>query len=152
MIKLLIMKFFYPVTSSLLGPNILLNTLFSNTLSLRSSLNVSDQVSHPYKTTGKIIVLHLKSQLITTIFSITLILILLPLIVKNALLIDYHCVIITNPYKARFIAPVQTGHGAHTASYTMGTGSFPGVKRPGRGVKHPLPPSAEVKERADLYL
>jgi len=40
-----------PFTSSLLGPNILLNTLFSNTLSLRSSLNVSDQVSHPYKTT-----------------------------------------------------------------------------------------------------
>ena len=32
-----------PVTLSLLGPNILLNTLFSNTLSLRSSLNVSDQ-------------------------------------------------------------------------------------------------------------
>ena len=37
-----------PVTSSLLGPNIR-NTLFSDTLSLRSSLNVSDQVSHPYK-------------------------------------------------------------------------------------------------------
>jgi len=37
-----------PVTSSLLGPNTLLNTLFSNTLSLRSSLNVSDQVSHPH--------------------------------------------------------------------------------------------------------
>ena len=47
-----------PVTSSLLGPNILLSTLFSNTLSLRPSLNVSDQVSHPYKTTGKIIVLY----------------------------------------------------------------------------------------------
>jgi len=31
-----------PVTSSLLGPNILLNTLFSNILSLRSSLSVSD--------------------------------------------------------------------------------------------------------------
>jgi len=46
-----------PVTSSLLGPNTFLNTLFSNTLSLRCSLNVSDQVSHPYKTTGKIIVL-----------------------------------------------------------------------------------------------
>ena len=46
----------FPVTSSLLGPNILLNTLFSNTLSLRSSLNMSDQVPHPYKTTGKIIV------------------------------------------------------------------------------------------------
>jgi hypothetical protein len=33
-----------PITSSLLGPNILLNTLFSNTLSLRSSVNVNDQV------------------------------------------------------------------------------------------------------------
>ena len=47
------------VTSSLLGPTILPNTLFSNTLQLRSSLNVSDQVSHPYKTTGKIIVLYI---------------------------------------------------------------------------------------------
>ena len=37
-----------PVTSSLLNPNILLNTTFSNTLSFLSSLNVSDQVSHPY--------------------------------------------------------------------------------------------------------
>jgi polysaccharide pyruvyl transferase WcaK-like protein len=34
----------------------LLNTLFSNTLSLCSPLNVRDQVSHPYRTTGKIIV------------------------------------------------------------------------------------------------
>jgi hypothetical protein len=42
------------VTSSLLGPHVLLNTLFSNTLSLHLSLNASDQVSHPYKTTGKI--------------------------------------------------------------------------------------------------
>ena len=48
-----------PVTPSLLGPNILLNTLFSNTLSLCSSLNVRDEVSHPYKTTGKIIVLYI---------------------------------------------------------------------------------------------
>ena len=46
-------------TSSPLGPNILLSTLFSNTLSLHSSLNVSNQVSHPYKTTGKIIVLYI---------------------------------------------------------------------------------------------
>jgi hypothetical protein len=45
---LLIMKFLHClVTSSLLVPKILLNTLFSSTLSLRSSLNVSDQVSHP---------------------------------------------------------------------------------------------------------
>jgi hypothetical protein len=35
-----------PVTSSLLDPNIHLNNFFSNILSLRSSLNVSDQVSH----------------------------------------------------------------------------------------------------------
>jgi len=48
-----------PVTSSLLSPNILLNTIFSNTLSFLSSRNVSDQVSHPYKTTGKIIVLYI---------------------------------------------------------------------------------------------
>ena len=47
----------YPVTSSLLGPNTLFNTMFSNTLSFLSSRNVSDQASHPYKTTGKIIVL-----------------------------------------------------------------------------------------------
>ena len=48
-----------PVTSSLLGTNILLNTMFSNTLSFLSSRNVSDQVSHPYKTTGKIIFLYI---------------------------------------------------------------------------------------------
>ena len=53
----LIIKLHSPVTSSLLGPNILLSTWFSDTLSLHSFLNVSDQVSHPYKTTGKIIVL-----------------------------------------------------------------------------------------------
>jgi len=34
----------------------------------------------------------------------------------------------------------------------MGTGSFSGVKRPGRGVDHPPPSSAEVKERVALYL
>ena len=48
-----------PVTSSFLGPNILLNTMFSNTLSFLSSRNVNDQVSHTYKTTRKIIVLTL---------------------------------------------------------------------------------------------
>ena len=37
-----------PITSSLSGPNILLSTVFCNALSLRSSLNVSYQVSHPY--------------------------------------------------------------------------------------------------------
>ena len=47
------------------------------------------------------------------------------------------------PVEARFSAPVQTGPGAHPASYTMVTGYFPGVKRPGRGVDHLPPSSAE---------
>ena len=45
---------------------------------------------------------------------------------------------------ARFCAFVQTGPGAHPASYTMGTGSFTGVKRPGRGVDHPPPSKAPI--------
>jgi hypothetical protein len=48
--------------------------------------------------------------------------------------------------------PVQTGPGVHPASCTMGTGSFLGVKRPGCGVDHLPPPSADVKERVELYL
>jgi hypothetical protein len=42
---------------------------------------------------------------------------------------------------------VQTGSGAHPASYPMGTGgSFPGGKgRPGREADHSPPSSAEVK-------
>ena len=40
----------------------------------------------------------------------------------------------------------------YPSSYTRGTESFPGVKRPGRDVDHPLPSSAEVKERVELYL
>jgi hypothetical protein len=51
-----------PVTSSLVGPNILLNTLFPNPLSLCSSLNVRDQVSHPYNTTGRIMGLWIESR------------------------------------------------------------------------------------------
>jgi hypothetical protein len=52
-------NFLHPlVISSLVGPNILLSTLFSNTLSLCFSLNVRDQVSQSYRTTGKIIVLY----------------------------------------------------------------------------------------------
>ena len=34
----------------------------------------------------------------------------------------------------------------------MGTGPFPGVKQPGRGVDQPPPYGAEVKERVELYL
>jgi hypothetical protein len=56
------------------------------------------------------------------------------------------------PVGARFSVPVQTGPRAYPASCTMGTGSFPGVKWPGRGVDHPPTSSAEVKERVELHL
>jgi hypothetical protein len=56
----LLLSFLHPpATSSTCGPNILLSTLFSNILSLCTSLNVRDQVSHPYRTAGKIIVLYI---------------------------------------------------------------------------------------------
>jgi hypothetical protein len=53
---------------------------------------------------------------------------------------------------ARYSASIQAEHRDHPASYTMCTGSFPGVKRPGRGVEPTTPSSAEVKERVKLYL
>ena len=59
---------------------------------------------------------------------------------------------IESQWGARFSAPVQTGLEAHQVSYTMGTVSFPGVKRLGRGVDHPPPSSTEIKERVVLYL
>ena len=52
----------------------------------------------------------------------------------------------SNPgWGGRFFASVQTAPGAHQAPCTMCTGSFLWVKRPGRGVHHPPPSSAEVK-------
>jgi hypothetical protein len=48
------------VTSSLLSPKILLSTLYSNTLSLCSFLNVRDRVSHPYRTISKITVFYIQ--------------------------------------------------------------------------------------------
>jgi hypothetical protein len=50
------------------------------------------------------------------------------------------------PVGARYFSNVQTGPEAHPASYTMGTGSFPGVKRPGHGAEHPPASTAEVKK------
>ena len=38
------------VTLFILGPNIFLGNLFSNNLTVCSSLNIRDQVSHPHKT------------------------------------------------------------------------------------------------------
>jgi hypothetical protein len=46
-----------PVFLSLSGPETFLGILFSNALSLCSSFNVTDQVSHPYEPKRKIIVL-----------------------------------------------------------------------------------------------
>ena len=55
------------------------------------------------------------------------------------------------PVGARFPTPIQTGPGVHPASYTMGTGSFPGVKRPVRRLDHPPASSADVTEIVELY-
>jgi len=52
---------------------------------------------------------------------------------------------IESRWGARFSSPVQSGSGTHPASYAMGTGSFPGVKRPGRGVDYPSPSNDEVE-------
>jgi hypothetical protein len=49
------------------------------------------------------------------------------------------------PVGATFFAHVETGPGAHPASCTMGTGSFPGVKQLGRGADHTPPSSAKVE-------
>jgi hypothetical protein len=53
---------------------------------------------------------------------------------------------------ARVFTHIQTGHRAHPASYTMGTGSFPGVKRPGRAADHPplLVPSSRKSSAIPL--
>ena len=53
----------------------------------------------------------------------------------------------SNPGGGEIIRP-----GAHYSSYTIGTGSFAGVKRPGRCVDHPPPSRTEVKERVELYI
>jgi hypothetical protein len=42
-----------------LGPNFLLSILFTNTLSVYSSLNFGDQAAHPCRATGKVTVLYI---------------------------------------------------------------------------------------------
>jgi hypothetical protein len=60
-----------------------------------------------------------------------------------------NCAVNIIPVGARFSTPVQTGPVAHPASYTTGTGSFPGVKRPVRRADHqPLLVSRSIKSRA----
>jgi len=58
----------------------------------------------------------------------------------------------SNPNGVKFSAPVQTGPEVQPASYIMGNGSFPGVKRPGRGVDHPPLSRTEFNKRVQLYL
>jgi hypothetical protein len=53
---------------------------------------------------------------------------------------------IESRWEARFFAHVQTGPWTHLASYTMGTGYFPGVERPEGAADHPPPSSAEVRK------
>jgi hypothetical protein len=43
----------------------------------------------------------------------------------------------SNPGGGAIFRTRPAGPGAHPASCTMDTGSFPGVKRPGRGADHP---------------
>jgi hypothetical protein len=58
--KLLIMQFSPSLCHFFsLRPDTHLSTLFSNILSICSSFNARDQVSHPYRTTGKIILLYI---------------------------------------------------------------------------------------------
>ena len=59
---------------------------------------------------------------------------------------------IESRWGATFSAPVQTGPGAHPASYTMGTGSFPGGKAAGEWRRPLTTSSAKVKEKVQLYL
>jgi hypothetical protein len=59
---------------------------------------------------------------------------------------------IESRWGARFSAPVQTGPGAYPASYTMGTGSVPVVKRPWSGVDHRPPSKRRGRKRLGLYL
>ena len=58
---------------------------------------------------------------------------------------------IESQLEATFSAPLQTGPGIHPASCRMITESFPGIKRPGRGVDHPPPLSTEIEEKEGLY-
>ena len=58
----------------------------------------------------------------------------------------------SNPgWRRDFSHPSTPALGPHPAPYIAGTGSFPGIKRRGRGVKHPTLPKVEVKERVQLY-
>jgi hypothetical protein len=52
----------------------------------------------------------------------------------------------SNPISGEIFHTYPEGPEAHPASYTIGTGSLPGIKQPGHGIDYPPPSSAEVKE------
>jgi hypothetical protein len=57
------------------------------------------------------------------------------------------------PVETRFSAPIQTGPGDHTASYTMDTRSFPGLSRPRRGTDHPSHLAPRLKKTySSIYI
>jgi hypothetical protein len=43
----------------------------------------------------------------------------------------------SNPAVGEIFRTIQNGPVSHPASYAIGTGSFPGVQQPGRGIDHP---------------
>ena len=47
---------------------------------------------------------------------------------------------------AKFSEPVRTDPGAHPSSYVIGMESFPGIRRPGRGVDHPPTSTTRLKK------
>ena len=55
-------------------------------------------------------------------------------------------------FNPRTVQPVTSRYTGCPASCTMGTGSFPGVKRPGRSAGHPPPSKCRGQERVGLYL
>ena len=56
---------------------------------------------------------------------------------------------VRKPDGIKFSAPFKTIPGVHPASCTMGTASFPGIKRPERGDDHSPRASTESKERME---
>ena len=56
---------------------------------------------------------------------------------------------IESRWEARFFGPVQTGPGAHLATYTVVAWLFPG-KWSGYGFDYPPPASADVEERVQM--
>ena len=59
---------------------------------------------------------------------------------------------IENRWEGDFPQQSKPAVGPTSVLYSVYLVSFPAVKRPGRGVDHPPPCSAEVKERVKLYL